>query len=70
MKKLFQCGHKGRGQYCHRCEQAAELKKDAKLHEEKKDIVKAGELYAKAQKLLAVPKKESNNLVPSEPVPA
>jgi hypothetical protein len=23
MRKLFPCGHRGRGQYCHRCEQHA-----------------------------------------------
>lgn len=71
MKKTFQCGHKGRGQFCHRCAQAAELKKESKYHEEKKDTVKATALWAQAEKLLVVPQKKSNApMMPSDPVPA
>jgi hypothetical protein len=69
MKTLFNCGHKGLGKYCHRCEQAVEyvdLAKDL----EKKDPERAKEYKAKAEKLFAVPQKVSTaTAMPSEPVP-
>lgn len=35
-KKKFSCGHRGFGQYCHRCEMAEKLEK---LAESKKSLV-------------------------------
>lgn len=70
MRQVFKCGHAGKGQYCHRCQQAEALKKEAKHYEDKKDAVKAGQLWAEAQKLLAVPKKVGAVQMPTDPVPA
>jgi hypothetical protein len=67
MKKHFDCGHTGKGTFCHRCEQAAALVVRAK---EEKDAGKVTVMKAAAEKLYAVPKKAGQAMMPSDPVPA
>lgn len=52
-KKRFKCGHLGRGQFCHRCDQAAKAEMEAKGE---KDQDKSKKLTADAERLYAVPK--------------
>lgn len=66
--KRFKCGHAGKGQFCHRCDQGEKLLAKS---EEEKDETKKAALYAQGVKLLAVPKKVSAaTMMPSDPVPA
>jgi hypothetical protein len=66
--RKFPCGHAGKGQYCHRCAQAAELLKRAK---DETDAGKLAKLKADADLLLAVPKKASTApMMPSDPIPS
>ena len=67
MKQMFDCGHKGKGKFCHRCEQAAAKVVAAR---DEKDTSKATALKAAAEKLYAVPKKAGQVMMPSDPVPA
>lgn len=67
MKKRFECGHAGKGQFCHRCDQAASLTVRAK---DEKDPAKVTAMKAAAEKLYAVPKKAGQVMMPSDPVPA
>jgi hypothetical protein len=67
MKKHFDCGHTGKGKYCHRCDQAAALVVQSK---EEKDAGKLTAMKAAAEKLYAVPKKAGQVMMPSDPVPA
>lgn len=73
MKKRFvKCGHLGLGQFCHRCSQAERL---AKQLEDKKWLKSqpegtAEKLKKEAERLLAVPTKQSNTNNAGAPAPA
>ena len=65
-KKKFQCGHSGKGQYCHRCAHADVLVQQA----DKAKDESAKTLRAEAERLKTVPSKAATNVVamPSAPV--
>ena len=66
----FKCGHAGKGQFCHRCDQAVKALDEAKTLETK-DPEKAKKLKAEAERLFLVPKKaNAAPMMPSDPVPA
>ena len=66
MKKKFPCGHKGNGQFCHRCAQAVVALDRAKAE---KDAGKVTAYKAQAEKLFFVPKRAGAPMQASDPVP-
>lgn len=51
-RRPFDCGHKGYGQFCHRCEQAAALAVRAKSETDKE---KAAKFRQDSERLFALP---------------
>jgi hypothetical protein len=68
--KKFNCGHAGKGTFCHRCDQAAKAL-DASKALETKDPERSKKLKAEAERLFIVPAKaNAAPMMPSDPVPA
>jgi hypothetical protein len=65
MKKNFNCGHSGKGKFCHRCAQVIDLMNRAQLEKEPN---RREALNMSAAKLLNVPKKVGATMMPSDPV--
>lgn len=51
-KKYFSCGHRGKGQYCHRCAQGEALRSEIGEVVESKDALKALEQAAQRERVL------------------
>jgi len=60
MKKTFDCGHKGYGKLCHRCEEAARLV----VRSQSESVAsKKSQMTTEAERLRSVPKKVSEVVV-------
>ena len=62
MKKTFNCGHKGMGKFCHRCQQAVQALDRSKALA-KSEPSKAEALAQKSKALFAVPTKSTMGAV-------
>ena len=60
MKHAFECGHKGKGKLCHRCEEAARL---VVLSKSENVDSKRQAMVLEAERLRTVPKKVSEVVV-------